>query len=86
MTWLSPSEGPPLKSLRTPAHRELLRRLVAARSRKGVTQHELAKKLRRHQSFVAKYERGERRLEVIEFVQICRELGVSAESILKNLR
>lgn len=75
-----------MKSLRTPAHRELLKRLVAARSRSGMTQTELARKLKRHQSFVAKYERGERRLEVIEFVQICRELGVSAESILKSLR
>lgn len=86
MTWLSPSEGPTLKSLRTPAHRELLRQLVAARDRKGMTQQELAKRLRRHQSFVAKYERGERRLEVIEFVQICRELGVAPETIIANLR
>lgn len=86
MTWLSSNEGRPLKSLRTPAHRELLKRLVAARNRKGMTQQELAKKLRRHQSFVAKYERGERRLEVIEFVQICRELGVSPETIITNLR
>lgn len=75
-----------MKSLRTPAHRELLRQLVAARDRKGMTQQELAKRLRRHQSFVAKYERGERRLEVIEFVQICRELGVSPETIIANLR
>lgn len=86
MTWLSCNEGPTLKSLRTPAHRELLKRLVAARGRKGMTQQELAKRLRRHQSFVAKYERGERRLEVIEFVQICRELGVSPETIIANLR
>ena len=86
MAWLSTSEGPPLKSLRSPAHRELVRRLVAARARAGLTQQELADRLKRHQSFVAKYERGERRLEVIEFAQICRELGVSVEKMLGNLR
>lgn len=86
MTWLSSKEGRPLKSLRTPAHRELLKRLVSARNRKAMTQQELAKKLHRHQSFVAKYERGERRLEVIEFVQICRELGISPEKIIANLK
>lgn len=75
-----------MKSLRTPAHRELLKRLAAARARKGMTQSELARRLKRHQSFVAKYERGERRLEVIEFVQICRELGVLPETIIANLR
>jgi len=57
--------GPALKSLRSPQHRELLRRLVAARRSADLTQQDLAKQLRRHQSFVAKYEGGERRLEVI---------------------
>lgn len=36
-------------------------------------------------SFVAKYEAGERRLEVIEFVQICRAIGVLPEQILRKL-
>jgi len=45
----------------------------------------MADRLRRNQSFVAKYEAGERRLEVIEFVQICRAIGVSPEQILRKL-
>jgi transcriptional regulator with XRE-family HTH domain len=83
--WLSRQEGQILKSLRSPQHKELLRRLIAARERAGLTQQTLAKRLGRHQSFVAKYEGGERRLEVIEFVQICEAIGVRAEQVLRAL-
>jgi transcriptional regulator with XRE-family HTH domain len=85
MSRLSPNEGPSLKSLRTPQHKELLRQLVLARERAGLTQQSLAGRLGRHQSFVAKYEGGERRLEVIEFVQICRKIGVQPEQLLRKL-
>ena len=85
MNWLSLSESRSLKSLRTPQHQELLRLLISARERANITQQTLADRLGRHQSFVAKYEGGERRLEVIEFVQICRAIGIGPERILKNL-
>jgi transcriptional regulator with XRE-family HTH domain len=85
MNWLSKHEGLSLKSLRTPPHVALLDRLIAARKRAKLTQQGLADRLKRHQSFVAKYEAGERRLEVIEFVQICRAIGVAPDSLLKQL-
>ena len=85
MHWLSLNEGQALKSLRTPQHQELLRRLEAARVKAGLTQTALAKILGRQQSFVAKYEGGERRLEVMEFVQICKALGVSPAQILRGI-
>lgn len=74
-----------MKSLRSPQHRELLRRLTKARENAGLTQQELARRLRRHQSFIAKYETGERRIEVVEFVQICRAIGVPPEVVLGKL-
>jgi transcriptional regulator with XRE-family HTH domain len=74
-----------LKSLRSPQHQALLRELISAREEAGLTQQRLADHLKRHQSFVAKYEAGERRLEVIEFVQICRAIGVKPEQILRKL-
>ena len=85
MPRLSLNEGRWLKALRTPQHQELLRQLVAAREKSGLTQQELAEHLHRHQSFIAKLEGGERRLEVIEFVQICRAIGVKPEQILRKL-
>jgi Helix-turn-helix. len=59
--------------------------LVTARTRAGLTQQGLATRLKRHQSFVAKYETGERRLEVLEFVQICRMIGTRPDQIIRRL-
>ncbi|WP_311990042.1 helix-turn-helix domain-containing protein [Bradyrhizobium elkanii] len=49
--------------------------MVAARKAAGLTQHALARRLKKPQSFVAKYEGGERRLDVIEFVAVVRAIG-----------
>ncbi len=57
------------RSLRTPGHQALMQVLVETRKSKDVTQQELADRLRRPQSYVAKIETGERRLDVVEFVE-----------------
>ncbi len=59
--------------------------LIAARERSGLTQAQVAAKMRRPQSFVSKYENGERRLDVVEFVRVCVALGVSPQTIVANL-
>ena len=59
--------------------------LVEARQAKDITQVELAKKLKRPQSFVSKYERGERRLDVIEFFEVARAVGIDPIALLKSL-
>ena len=43
----------------------------------SVTRAELARRLDEQQSFVSKFERGERRLDIVEVFQICEALGVS---------
>jgi transcriptional regulator with XRE-family HTH domain len=63
------------KSLRSPEYARLVAALVAARKDADVRQQALAKRLGRPQSFVAKYEGGERRIDVVEFVTIVRALG-----------
>jgi transcriptional regulator with XRE-family HTH domain len=63
------------KSLRSPEYARLIATLVAARKDADVRQQALAKRLGRPQSFVAKYEGGERRIDVVEFVTIVRALG-----------
>jgi ribosome-binding protein aMBF1 (putative translation factor) len=50
--------------------------LAAARRRLGVTQDELAARLGKPQSFVSEYERGQRRVDVVELLVISRALGV----------
>ena len=49
--------------------------MIGARKAAGLTQHALARRLKKPQSFVAKYEGGERRLDVVEFIAIARALG-----------
>ena len=62
------------------------RRLLAdARRAKGVTQVELAKKLGRPQSFISKVEQGERRLDVIEFLEVARALKVDPLRIIADV-
>ena len=59
--------------------------LVEARVAKGVTQIELAELLGRPQSFVSKVEGGDRRLDVIEFLQIITALNVGPEPIIQSV-
>ena len=58
------------RTLRSPGHLALMAELKQARSDAGLTHTERADRLERPESFVAKYENGERRVEVVEFVQI----------------
>lgn len=71
------------KSVHTKAYQVLRERLVAARHGAGLTQTELAKKLKRPQSFVAKYENGERRVDLVEFLEIAAILGVDSRKIMR---
>jgi ribosome-binding protein aMBF1 (putative translation factor) len=64
------------------AYKRLRELLVAARHDTGLTQVELSFRLKRPQSFVSKYERGERRLDVIEFGEVARALGIDPMRIL----
>ena len=59
--------------------------LVAARKRVDLTQAELSSRLKRPQSFVSKYERGERRLDVVEFGEVARALGIDSLRLLGKL-
>jgi transcriptional regulator with XRE-family HTH domain len=65
--------------------RRLRELLIEARRKAGLTQIELAQKLSKPQSFVSKYELGERRLDVVEFLEVTEALGVKAEKVLKQL-
>jgi transcriptional regulator with XRE-family HTH domain len=60
--------------------------LVAARHEQGLTQRDLAIKLKKVHSFVAKYEQGERRLDVIEFLDIAEALKIDPCGIIKQLK
>lgn len=62
------------KSLRTHGHRKLIGVLTKARNAAGLTQRDLALRLKRPHSFVGRLEAGERRLDVVEFIEIAKAL------------
>lgn len=60
----------------------LLKRI---RQDKGFRQVELAERLGVPQSFVSKYESGDRRLDILEVRQICNVVGISLEEFIRKL-
>lgn len=58
------------------AFRETLKDI---RQQAGLTQQELARRLDKPQSYISKYENGERRLDYLELREICSQLGYSVE-------
>jgi ribosome-binding protein aMBF1 (putative translation factor) len=74
------------KSVFTTRYQTLKTLLIEARRDAGLTQVELAAKLSRPQSFVSKYERGERRLDLVEFLEVADALGLQPAQFIKKLK
>ena len=72
------------KSLKSPEYARFVAMLVAMRKPARISQQPMAKKLGRPQSFIAKYEGGERRVDVIEFIEIARALGADPVKLFRN--
>lgn len=73
------------KSIHSPQHAKLRELLIVARKRAGLTQAEVADRLGRPQSFVAKYEGGERRLDVIEYLKVAEVLAADPIRLLRAI-
>ena len=73
------------KSLYTREYKALTALLFEARKKAGLTQQQVADRLKKPQSYVAKYEGGERRLDVIEFLAVCKALRTSAALLVGEL-
>ena len=73
------------KALREQRYAAFTSLLKDERKKAGLTQAKLAKKLRRPQSYVSKYERGDRRLDVVEFVEVAQVIGFDLHEFLQKL-
>jgi transcriptional regulator with XRE-family HTH domain len=60
--------------------------LVAAREESGLTQVQVAERLRKPQSYVSKIERGERRLDIIEFFELAEILKIDPIEFVQTLQ
>ena len=59
--------------------------LIERRRAADLTQATVAERLSKPQSYVAKYERGERRLDVVEFVEVAEAIGFDAVDFIRAL-
>jgi ribosome-binding protein aMBF1 (putative translation factor) len=72
------------KSLSSIEGEKLATLLRSVRSEASLTQAEVAERLKLPQSFVSKYESGERRLDLVELRQICGALGISLGDFVRR--
>lgn len=73
------------KSVFSDRYSRLITRIVEARRRAGITQTALAQKLGKPQSYISKVERGERRLDVVETMDLAVALGVTINDLIESL-
>ena len=83
--WISAAAGGlrrVARTIRSEGHEALRHALIGARKAAGLTQAQLAVRLRCHQSFVARIETGQRRVDAVELVVLARAIGLPAAELL----
>lgn len=73
------------KSIYDDEYRRLIDALREAQSGASLTQQQVADRLGRPQSFIAKIEGFERRLDIIEFIHLCRAIGAEPAAMLAGV-
>jgi len=75
-----------MKSIHSRRNAEFCALIVSARRKAYLSQEELGRRLHITQSSVSKVERGERRLDVVEYLNWCEAIGVEPEKIIRQIR
>ena len=73
------------KTIYSQQHQRLRELLIEVRKKADLTQVEVAERLGKPQSFVAKYEGGERRLDVVEFIAVAKALELDPKALIDRL-
>jgi len=74
-----------LKLIHSIEQKRLCAFLIRKRKQAGLTQDQVARRLGVYQSFVSKYETGERCLDIIELIAIAEVLGIGASAVVAEL-
>ena len=75
-----------MKSVHTQQYSAFLALIIQARKNANVTQQELADRLDKPQSYVSKYEHGERRLDFVEVIEIAELIDLDPHELIDKLR
>lgn len=74
------------KTLGSKRHKALIDLLIERREAAGMTQADLADRLGEYQSFVARLESGQRRIDIVEFLDIAEILGFDPAKVIATLK
>ena len=74
-----------VRSLGTDRHKAVVALLIEKREASGLTQCDVAAKLGEYQSFVARLESGQRRVDVVEFLELAEILGFDPNHALSSV-
>jgi transcriptional regulator with XRE-family HTH domain len=73
------------KSLNNPDQKILLDLLRKLRRERDLSQTDIGKRIQKRQTFVSKYELGERRLDILELREVCKAIGISLPEFVTEL-
>ncbi|WP_202325443.1 helix-turn-helix domain-containing protein [Mesorhizobium sp. 113-3-9] len=74
------------KSLHSKRHLMIAAALAEQRRLKGMSQAQVAKAFGRYQPFIANIESGERRIDLVELLDIAAIIDLDVEALLRRLR
>jgi transcriptional regulator with XRE-family HTH domain len=77
--------NPEVKVIGTACHNALVKLLIRARKKAGLRQWELAERLGEYQSFIARIEKGQRRIDICEFLKIAAVLKFNPGRAINKL-
>jgi transcriptional regulator with XRE-family HTH domain len=75
-----------VRTIRSKRHKRLIELVLAERKHAGIRQVQLAKKLKRSQTWIARVESGERRLDVIELIELAEAIGFDAPGMVEAVQ
>ena len=74
------------KTIRSKRHALIAEAIGDQRKLAGLTQAEVAKRLDRHQPFIANIESGDRRVDLVELIDIAEIIGLDVIGLIEQLR
>ena len=74
-----------MQTIRGKRHKYLIKAMIAAREKAGIKQADLARHFKQYQSWAARLESGERRVDVCEFLALAEAIGFDPIEMLKEI-
>lgn len=74
-----------MKTIHKIRYKKLIQALVDTRKQMNMTQQQVAEVLRKPQSYIAKIEKCERKLDILEFIELCEALQITASTLIQKI-